>query len=680
LIFHLTHNLASGRIYFNNWELNSIYNYYDTSLISAKNSTIISVNTTFGTEVKQENAIIAVTESYSRSNSSSKNTTAILISNQNGPYLYQRITISPSSVYLTPSNFSMQSYVRNLMGSVDVNPNNTAYNVSLSWVLPTGFMNVSGNLASNYTNLSDNNLNYNNINISFSNLASITSGVKTFYINSYGYNSTGGLIKDVNNVSILNSSVNVTFLCYSVVDGIIVEDCGSLDGDYVAPVTEITTTTVVGGGGGGGGAGGGSEDNYFAKFVKSDQRFELVRGKDNEFILTFDNPYPATALKDLKVSLTGLLSEYISISPSTIDYLEGGKSIKINAEIKAPKYFSEGVYNLSLLMRGKTVVNGSESPFEVKKSIVLRIFELSRADAENMLKEISNYVSEMNKKAFITRGINNLFLEMNSSLDNYQFSRLKESYDAAKLIYENAITSDKEIKDMQNKLEEARLNGIKTPETSKIVLMSEAAFVRGDYATAIARLKEAKLSYALEVKGEFNLIAYVKRNPAQSGGIAVLSLFIIISSSVFIRYKLLKLKFKILSEEETLLIGLMKVVQKECFENGKMSMEEYENTMNQYEIRLNVVISDKIETETKLVNIMKIARGNEMALREEERRLKDLIKQTQQLYFEKGKLETRIYENMLKSYGKRLTEVEEKLATLEAERELGKRGFHLKLK
>ena len=70
------------------------------------------------------------------------------------------------------------------MGSTDVNVSNTAYNVSLSWVLPTGFINVSGNLTSNYTNLSDNNLNYNNIYAGFSDLASVTSGVKTFYINS----------------------------------------------------------------------------------------------------------------------------------------------------------------------------------------------------------------------------------------------------------------------------------------------------------------------------------------------------------------------------------------------------------------------------------------------------------------------------------------------------------------
>ena len=109
-------------------------------------------------------------------------------------------------------------------------------------------------------------------------------------------------------------------------------------------------------------------------------------------------------------------------------------------------------------------------------------------------------------------------------------------------------------------------------------------------------------------------------------------------------------------------------MKKECISNIKILSEDS-----------LFRISENFEVK-RAVNIMKIARGKEMALREEERRLKDLIKQTQQLYFEKGKLETRIYENMLKSYGKRLTEVEEKLATLEAERELGKRGFHLKLR
>jgi hypothetical protein len=47
-----------------------------------------------------------------------------------------------------------------------------------------------------------------------------------------------------------------------------------------------------------------------------------------------------------------------------------------------------------------------------------------------------------------------------------------------------------------------------------------------------------------------------------------------------------------LAEEEQLLLQLMKVVQRDCFENKKMSMEEYDSAMFQYEKKLS---EEKIE-------------------------------------------------------------------------------------
>ena len=43
-----------------------------------------------------------------------------------------------------------------------------------------------------------------------------------------------------------------------------------------------------------------------------------------------------------------------------------------------------------------------------------------------------------------------------------------------------------------------------------------------------------------------------------------------------------------------------------------------------------------------------------------------MIKKAQDDYLNKGKLETRIYENAMKSYNSRLSDVEEQIATLDA--------------
>ena len=216
LDFRLTYDLTEGRIYYDTEYVKPSNTY----TISANSSRNISINTTFGNEIKQENAVITTSEFRARSLTSSINTTATLVTNQIGPYLYQSVISYPSSVYLTPGNFSLQGYIRNLMGSITINETNTAYNVSLNWTLISGLTNVSGNLSVNYTNLTDNNLNYNNIEVGFLDLASFTSGVKTFYLYSLGYNSSGSLIDDVSNNTLLTNAINVSFLCYNTSDSV----------------------------------------------------------------------------------------------------------------------------------------------------------------------------------------------------------------------------------------------------------------------------------------------------------------------------------------------------------------------------------------------------------------------------------------------------------------------------
>ena len=120
-----------------------------------------------------------------------------------------------------------------------------------------------------------------------------------------------------------------------------------------------------------------------------------------------------------------------------------------------------------------------------------------------------------------------------------------------------------------------------------------------------------------------------------------------------------------LTEEEKLLLELMKVVQRETFEKNHLSMEEYGQAMLQYETNLSEVIEDKIKTETKLAHFFKI-KGKQRALKQEKERLYNLVKNLQNDYLNKGKIETRTYENMIKAYSSRITEVEEQLIFIEA--------------
>jgi hypothetical protein len=102
-------------------------------------------------------------------------------------------------------------------------------------------------------------------------------------------------------------------------------------------------------------------------------------------------------------------------------------------------------------------------------------------------------------------------------------------------------------------------------------------------------------------------------------------------------------------------------------------MEEYNDAMIQYEKRLGTVIQEKIKTETQIANINKLS-GKKKALTQEKDRLTVLVRQTQDDYMNKGKLDTRIYENMLRTYAGRLNKIQEELAYMSADEELRKIG------
>jgi hypothetical protein len=182
----------------------------------------------------------------------------------------------------------------------------------------------------------------------------------------------------------------------------------------------------------------------------------------------------------------------------------------------------------------------------------------------------------------------------------------------------------------------------------------------------LQKLNEAKLTYALETKGQYNLAYAVKNHPLEALGILLGLGLIGVGSGLLIRLQLLKRKLRMLNEEEVLLLELMKVIQKECFEKNHMSMEEYEAAMMQYENRLSITVQEKISVETKIANLLKV-KGKRIALGEEKARLISMVRKVQDDYLNKGKIETRIYENMIRSYTSRLSEVEEEIATLDAE-------------
>jgi len=669
-------NSFSGAYYTSSFPSSIRIGFSDSSFsLTAKANKTVNVTGGFpsSSTVLQETPVISFTSNVNdtirNSNVRYINATMIIAS---GAVLYQEME-SPASTIALPlrvQNLSWKAYVRNLGG--DDTSNNTAYNVSFNWSMSSDISNdiVTGNLTDFYNNLSDSSKMYNNLSIELTktNLEAAAPSVTSPYnisIYARGYENTTGnltLIDNGNNLTLLHNSVLVSFYCEgNDTDLTCPSSC-----NYLTDTACTQSSSGTASGGGGGGGGGGSKE----KTVKSEAEFELLRGKEQEFELPIKNKYP-NELKNLIISVSGLNSEYISISPTSIDSIKSGDTKSIRVKISAPAYFTGTKYILSFEIKGEMELNGSNQDFKETKIVTLYIIELSKEEADSMYNDSISMISDMTRENMSLINANSLFDKVKLDYDNKEYLNLKNDYNSLKTLYKNAFDSRAILEELKAGIAEAEKNGLNVDETKKLLYIAEVVYNRGDYNLAIERLKEAKLTYALEVKGEFNLISTVKNYPLQSLGIVILAGLVGTGSTLVIRLQLNRKKLKMLHQEEVLLLELMKVVQRECFEENRMSMEEYEQAMAQYENRLSETIEEKIKTETIIANILKI-RGKHRALIEEKKRLVELIKAVQNDYLNKGSIETRVYENMLKSYTTRLSEVDEQLAFLDAQDALNK--------
>ena len=667
LDFHLTHNLEYGRVYFNDWLNNRVNNYYDISQVPAKETRNITINATFSNQIKEESLIITASEPLEYSSIDSQNTSGTIISTTGGPYLYQKIeTEIPAHMYLTPQNVSFGSYLRDI--AADGTINTTAYNISFNWSLPYGFLILAGTPNMSFENLSNNSLQYNDINITFNEtgLGYLSPQIVSVYIYAQGYNSSNELITHSGNRTLLVQQANITLICYNETDGFCVPNCGySKDPDCEEP-----SSSTGGGGGGGGGGNNGREE-------QSSASFELLSGKQQVFQLPIENKYSDPKEK-IKISVSGINSEYIKISPETIDRIDPRSSKNITVTITAPAYFSKGEYKLTFTIVGELNSNKTKEAITERKIVTLNIVELPRGETDLLINESRGLINEMNNSKMVLTEVLSLFEEIKTAYNNLDYISVKNNYEKIKEIKDAAFKSKLIISELNDKITKAELDGISVIETKKLFYTSESAFERGDYSLALSRLNEAKLTFAIETKGEFNLLYLVKNNPLKSGASILGFALFVFTASVIIRLNLYKKKLKTLDEEEKLLLELMKVIQRECFTKNHMSMDEYGQAMIQYETRLSEAIEEKIATEAKIANIMKI-KGKKRSLEDERKRLVELVKKIQDDYMNKGTIETRIYENMIKSYSARLAEVEEELTFFDAQEALSENKWSRRL-
>ncbi|HLC51412.1 MAG TPA: hypothetical protein VJH90_03505 [archaeon] len=620
------------------------FNVTNSSNITVANNTAVVVNATLAAQDSPQanvvkfsiTALYANGTTYPVESTNPQTTQGTIISYQAGPFLYiDNVQASPSGVTAGNSvNFSAR--IRNL-------GNETAINAWMAWSIPSGWTITSGS-ANKTPSIGDifvNGIEWNNITVSVAS----TAATGTQRINITANSSTGGYYTTYVDVTVTSATTTTT----------------------------TTTSTASSPSGGGGGVGGLSAAQK-TKLIQTEQIYEIVGGGDQSFLFTVTNPFNGT-LKEVRVSVAGFLSQYISITPPFLGSLGIGESYDFTVLIKAPEYFTRGNYNLTFTIRGsanETKTSGNTTYTELvnlleDKKVLLGVHEISRTDTLDLMNKSVDWIAEMRNAGLNAVFAERLFNSSQSLLLSRSYEEIRDNALSIESIRNNGFKAQKLLADLESAIHLSEKNGVFVTETPRIISLAKVAFLEGDFATALQHLESAQLTFALETKGELNPVYFLLNNWQQVLLAGLFGGILLFLGVMRFRIYVLDRNLGLLAGEEGILLGLMKQLQKESFEEKKMSMEEYLTAMQQYENKLSEAVQRIVEYETLRSSIFRLRRTTDR-LKDERDRLYDLMTKTQSQYMERKMIETHIYQNKMRSFATRLSEVEEMLAFKEAQR------------
>lgn len=579
----------------------------------------------------------------------------INIQTASGPYLVVSIDTFTSSVSKGDAGVVYSAIVTNL-GTSD------ATGVYLNWSLPSAFSLVSGSLTRNLGTLPISTTGTNSITIDVASDTGASSGDITAVASS-------------SNAVTASSSKTVT----------ISDPSGS---------GSSSPSSSSSGGGGVTFGGGGSEGNNYKlpnlsssgtlESVAFSEAVEVVRGQNgNSFGVTLAPLYPGTSLENLSISLTGYSSQYISVSPASINRIDYGQTKTITIALSAPSYLPYEEHDLTLTIKGFSLNESGElRPYLDTRNIHLIIQEINRTLAEDSLREARLAIDLMKGKDFNTDEAENLLLQAEQKLDK---KRNKEALDLAYEIAginETAFKADSLIRTVievnnnphgysllvgnvvrqvgdESEIESLRSlladeTAFTSPQVKELVTFAIAAFERGDYSTALERADNAKTLLLLERKGNFGVFFYLYW-PYLLAGILLLSFAGMFGLRIYQKASISG-RIRDADREEANLQGLLASSQNEYF-SGKISPGEYKAISAQHQKRIAQVRKIRTSFRNRRIKLLNPAAITQ-ELDSETAQIEDEIRSLQEKYYKERKIPEHEYSLHFKAMQERLAEIE----------------------
>lgn len=598
---------------------------YENLDISAKAIEYININVTAPSEPGLYHIVITVNTTTSNADPHERNVNAVVISYWGGSYLIADIVDYENIVYQSSTEINYSAKVRNI-------GNETATDVWINWTLPTGWTNTSGNLSYYVGNISNGSVAWNNITISISSDAS--AGISYLYVNANSSNN-----------STANASVQVSVSCNNT-DGVCGTGCSYVTDDDCSP---------PGGGTGGPATVYPSLTKDYEIVLDIPSRLDINRGETKTLKIGVKNPVSGTELNNIYLFLSGYPQTFVSVSPSYLTGIKYDEMKYFEVEIKAPVYAVYKEYEMNVTVKGEFLEVEKTTSSEETGKILLVTQKFVENETLGYFESAKESLQEMNESGFETKRISEMLEEIEEALEKGNYDKVKELSEDVIEIKDLALELNEQIEEMGKNIENLKQQNVNLLETEKMFFLAKSAFQRGEYDRAEERMSNALLMYNMEiVNAGFWILIY--------NYWWLISAVLIVSSAgaVMMKKRLIIKSIKkgldSLVEDEKTIMNLIIKLQEEHFLERKIGLEEYQNTMGNYEKYIEGMGERRIEMISKLVGMLKFSKAMEK-LKEEERRVENRIKELQKDYFELGKIGKRYYENLVGSLKNEMMEI-----------------------
>jgi hypothetical protein len=408
----------------------------------------------------------------------------------------------------------------------------------------------------------------------------------------------------------------------------------------------------------------------------------LTIGETKKYDLNHDGRNDISfTLNDVKNGVADLRINRIEPpDPNRIYFLE---SRDYSMNLFAPAYLGKSEFNLTVRIIADIVaIDPVLAGFQTKKlieyrTIIFRVQAVGVEKANISLAQAEKDIQEMEAAGFPTIKAREFLAKAQQAIEATDYDLAFRYTEEIAEMKRNAFEADSLIRAAEQAIADAKARGIDVPSSENSLALAKKAFEREDYKTAIQRAKETQVIVILETKGRINILRFLRTYWWQTSLAVIVA--IIAGYIAYMRLQLffIQLRLQNLAREETAIHSLIGEAQTKRFRQKKLSADEYDRLIDQYDKRLNAIKQIRIILRNKRSMIIATEKGL-AALEREEKQIHDLMKNLQEEYLKKGTLSRERFLQRYEADKAKLAEIEEEKQALRER--LYRQRVHLRLK